>query len=548
MRTYFIWASLLLSVALAIGTYYQPWLAWNLVWFAPLLAIGWWDVLQTRRAVRRNFPIIGHFRYLFELIRPEINQYFIESNTDGTPFNREVRSLIYQRAKGDLDTLPFGTQHNLYEIGAEWLSHSIAPKPVPKEEPRVVFGATTCKQSYSASRLNISAMSYGSLSTNAVLALSAGAKEGGFYHNTGEGGVSPYHLRGGGDLVWQIGTGYFGCRDDEGRFDPKLFAEQAVHHNIKMIELKLSQGAKPGHGGILPAAKLTPEIALIRKVPLGRDVVSPPGHSAFSTPIGLLELLTNMRELSGGKPVGFKLCIGKRREFLAICKAMVETGMHPDFITVDGAEGGTGAAPLEFSNHMGAPLTEALVFVHNSIVGIGLRDKVKIIAAGKVTSGFAMARLLSIGADACNSARAMLMAVGCIQARRCNNNTCPVGVTTQDPELVAGLVVEDKAPRVARFHDATVHSFLELIAAAGCAHPDDLRPWHVTRRVSPTEVRHYGELFSYMKPGALLGHDLPKDFARAWRNATPHSWDSAAEERHSWAAPAFEHRRSDAPL
>jgi glutamate synthase domain-containing protein 2 len=529
MRRLFVKASVALVAGLgAASAVFHP-AAWGFVVVAPLVALGVVDITQKRHAVRRNFPIVGHGRYLLEMIRPEINQYFVESNTDGSPFNREVRSLVYQRAKGETDTLPFGTQRDLYAMGAEWLAHSIQPKGVPDVPPRVRVGATTCKQPYDASLLNVSAMSYGALSPNAVLALSTGAKAGGFAHNTGEGGLSPYHLEGGADVIWQIGTGYFGCRTKDGGFDPAAFRERAAHPQVKMIELKISQGAKPAHGGILPAKKLTREIAEIRGVPMGHDVLSPPGHKVFKTPVELLTFLAELRELSGGKPVGFKICIGKRREFLAICKAMVATGEHPDFITVDGAEGGTGAAPLEFSNSMGMPLVEALVFVHNALVGIGFREKVKIFAAGKVTSGFDMARLIAIGADVCYSARAMMMAVGCIQARRCNNNTCPVGVATQDPELVAGLVVADKAPRVTRFHHETVKSFLDLLAAVGCDDPYDLRPWHVFRRTTATEIRHYGEMYEYIPAGSLLGRDVPASFRRAWDQASARTFDAAQD-------------------
>jgi glutamate synthase domain-containing protein 2 len=529
MRRIFVAVSVVLTIGVALLAFVWLPALWAYTVILPLVGLGIADIVQTRQAVRRNFPIVGHGRYLLEKIRPEINQYFIESNTDGAPFNREVRSLVYQRAKGENDTVPFGTQRDLYAVGAEWLAHSIQPKPVPTEPPRVLVGETTCKKPYSAALLNVSAMSYGALSKNAILALSRGAKAGGFHHNTGEGGLSPYHLEGGADLVWQIGTGYFGCRTEDGGFEPTAFQERAARDAVKMIEIKLSQGAKPGHGGILPAAKVTEEISRIRGVPMGEDVISPPGHRAFQTPTELVKFLGRLRDLSGGKPVGFKLCIGKRREFLAICKAMVETGEHPDFITVDGAEGGTGAAPLEFSNSMGTPLIEALVFVHNSLVGIGLRERVKIFASGKVTSGFDMARLVAIGADACYSARAMMMAVGCIQARRCNNNTCPVGVATQDPELVHGLVVDAKAPRVTRFQHETVKSFLDLLSAVGCAGPYDLRPWHVFRRTSAMEVRHYGEMYEYILPGSLLGHDVPASFRRAWDQASAETFDAAGQ-------------------
>ncbi len=399
---YFVFLLLLLSIA---ATVFYPRALWAWLVLFPIVIVGCWDFFQIRHSVLRNYPVIGHFRYLLETIRPEIYQYFVESDTDGVPFDRDERSLVYQRAKDVRDTLPFGTKEDLYRVGYEWINHSMAPVHNVPEEMRVMIGGPDCLQPYSASLLNISAMSYGSLSKNAILSLSQGAKLGNFAHNTGEGGISPYHLQGGGDLIWQIGTAYFGCRTDAGDFDPELFGEKSRLPQVKMIELKLSQGAKPGHGGILPAAKLTPEIAQIRHVPLGQDVLSPPGHRVFSTPIGLLEFVAQLRKLSGGKPVGFKLCVGKRREFLAVCKAMIKTGITPDFITIDGGEGGTGAAPLEFSNHIGAPLFEGLIFVHNSLVGYGLRDRIRVIASGKVTSGFALLKRLALGADSCNSAR-----------------------------------------------------------------------------------------------------------------------------------------------
>jgi len=402
-------ATLILQITFAL---IYPSSLWSFLFTLPIIIIGFYDYFQTRHAIRRNFPIIGHFRYLLETIRPEIQQYFIESDTSGRPFDRSQRSLIYQRAKNVRDTVPFGTLHDVYEVGYEWFNHSINSLHLHQGDLRVTVGGPECTQPYSASIFNISAMSFGSLSKNAVLALSGGAKINNFAHNTGEGGISPYHLEGGGDLIWQIGTGYFGCRTSDGHFNPDTFAERASHPHVKMIEIKLSQGAKPGHGGILPAAKVTPEIAAIRDVPMGEDILSPPYHSVFSTPIGLLEFVDKLRKLSGGKPIGFKLCIGKRREFLAICKAMIETGITPDFIAVDGGEGGTGAAPLEFTNRMGAPLIESLIFVHNSLVGYGLRDQIRIIASGKVTSGYSMVKRLALGADICYSARAMMMGRG----------------------------------------------------------------------------------------------------------------------------------------
>ncbi|HEY4104362.1 MAG TPA: FMN-binding glutamate synthase family protein [Polyangiaceae bacterium] len=503
---------------------------WALVLAVPLVALGVYDMLQTQHTIRRNFPLIGRVRYLFESIRPEIHQYFVESNSSGRPFSRELRSLVYRRAKNVTDTLPFGTEYDLYAIGYQWMNHSLCALEPPETPPRVRIGGPACKQPYDAAVLNVSAMSYGALSRNAISALNRGAKLGDFYHNTGEGGLSPYHLEGGGDLCWQIGTGYFGCRDAAGNFEATLFAEKAQNPQIKMIEIKLSQGAKPGHGGILPAAKVSLEIAQIRNVALGRDVISPPTHRAFDTPVGLCEFIGKLRELSHGKPIGFKLCLGKRREFLAICKALVETGIHPDFITVDGGEGGTGAAPLEFSNVLGTPLDEALVFVHNALVGVGLRQRIRVICSGRVVTGFDLAHKIAIGADVCNSARAMMFALGCIQAQKCNTNECPTGVATQNPALVAGLVVLDKAVRVRNFQHNTVKAFVELLAASGLRSPSELRPWHILRRVSPTEVRHYGEMYEYLKDRELLSEPVPKSFARAWRAASAKSFDSAVKD------------------
>ncbi len=526
MRRPFFLVALALLGGVALLTRYAPSSAWAYVLLVPVCMVGVHDSLQTKRAVLRNFPVIGHFRYLFEAVRPELNQYFVESDIDGRPFSREMRSLVYQRAKRELDTVPFGTKGDVYEVGYEWLNHSLAPREVSHEPPRVPIGEKTCARPYRASLLNISAMSFGALSKNAILALNMGARIGGFFHNTGEGGVSSYHLEGGGDLVWQIGTGYFGCRGEDGRFDAERFAEQASHENIKMIEVKLSQGAKPGHGGILPAKKLTLEIARIRGVPMGKDVLSPAAHTAFTTPVEMMLFLARLRELSGGKPVGLKLCVGKRREFLALCKAMVETGHHPDYIAIDGGEGGTGAAPLEFTTSVGTPLDEGLVFVHNCLVGMNLRDRVKVIASGRITTGFGMVKRVAMGADICNTARGMMMALGCIQALRCNSNHCPVGVATQDPGLTEGLIVTDKKQRVANFQASTVHAFLELVAAAGLRGPHELRPWHVERRVSPTEVRHYAQLFEYLSPGQLLTGPLPKGYARAYGAARADTFEA----------------------
>lgn len=508
----------LMGTLAALSRVWEPVLIGYLFVF-PLFLVGVIDQIQTKHAIRRNFPLIGHGRYLLEAIRPEINQYFIESNTDGMPFDREQRSVVYQRAKGVNDTTPFGTQLDVYLPGYEWLDHSLRAKAPTHDAARLIIGGKDCAKPYSASILNISAMSYGSLSKNAVEALNRGAKQGGFAHNTGEGGVSPYHLAGGGDLIWQLGTGYFGARSSSGGFDERAFAERVTHENIKMVEVKLSQGAKPGHGGILPAAKLTREIAEIRGVPLGKDVISPPAHSAFDNPAGLLRFIAKLRERSEGKPVGFKLCVGRREEFLGICKAMLETGIKPDFITVDGAEGGTGAAPLEFSNSVGTPLTEGLVFVHNALVGIGVREDIRVICSGKILSAFDLARALAIGADACNSARAMMFAIGCIQARRCNHNDCPTGVATQKPHLMQGLDIDDKAERVYRYHKNTIHSFLELLGAAGFDDPHQLKPHHIYRRLDFRTSMHYGQLFDYLAKGALLDGTVPAEWAERWAAA-----------------------------
>lgn len=529
MRRMFV-AGLVAVVALSLlVSYFFPQLLWAWLVIGPLAGLGLYDFFQVKHTIPRNFPLLGRMRYLMEFIRPEIYQYFIESDTEGVPFDRDQRSLVYQRAKSERDTIPFGTKEDVYQTGYQWVNHSMAPLENHAEDMRVAIGGNDCTQPYSLSLLNISAMSYGSLSKNAVLALSAGAKIGNFAHNTGEGGISRFHLEGGGDLIWQIGTGYFGCRNQDGRFDGEMFAMNAALPNVKMIELKLSQGAKPGHGGILPAAKVTPEIAAIRGVPVGKDVISPPGHREFSTPIGLLQFVAELRRLSGGKPVGIKLCVGKRREFLALCKAMVKTGITPDYIAVDGGEGGTGAAPLEFSNHIGAPLYEGLIFVHNALVGFSLRGQVKLIASGKVSSAFAMLRLLALGADACYAARSMMLSLGCIQALKCNSNHCPVGIATQNKSLMAGLVPSDKRVRVANFHRETIRSFAEMLGAIGLSDANDLRPWHVMHRISPTKTQHYGELYDYLDDGELLADELPSEYRRAVLAASADTFEGASE-------------------
>lgn len=502
-----------------------PGALWALVVIVPLIGLGLYDVLQSKHALLRIYPVIGHGRYLMEEVRPEIQQYFVESNTNGMPYSREFRSLVYQRAKGDLDTRAFGTQRDVTRIGYEWMNHSLAPKPVQEVEPRITVGGEQCAQPYEASYLNISAMSFGSLSRNAILALNRGARIGGFAHNTGEGGISRYHLEPGGDLTWQIGTGYFGCRTLNGGFDPSQFVKRAQQTAVKMIEIKLSQGAKPAHGGILPKEKLTAEIAEIRGVPLGHDVISPPMHSAFTTPTGLLEFVAQLRELSDGKPIGFKLCIGSRREFLSICKAMLETGILPDFITIDGSEGGTGAAPLELTNSVGMPMRDGLRFVNNALNGCGLRNQIRIIAAGKIVNAFHIFRTIALGADLCNVARPMMLALGCIQSRSCNTNTCPVGIATQDPARNQAIVVKEKAHRVAEFHRATIHAFAELVAGAGLRSPREIHPSQVLRRIDPVTVHSFEELYPTLEENILLDEEYSDlSWSSSWKAAKADSW------------------------
>ncbi len=490
-----------------------------------LFIVGLHDLTQTRHAILRNYPIAAHLRFLLETIRPEIRQYFFEGDKDGAPFPRDKRAIVYQRAKKDLDKRPFGTQFDVYQEQYEWLHHSLAPKSAPPlAAMRVVVGADS-KAPYAASLLNISAMSYGALSANAIRSLNRGAAAGGFYHDTGEGGVSPYHREFGGDLVWEVGSGYFGCRGSDGGFDPARFVETAADPQIKMIELKLSQGAKPGHGGVLPAAKITAEIAAIRGVPMGQDCVSPAAHSAFSTPKELLEFIATMRDLSGGKPTGFKLCIGHKWEFMAICKAMLETGITPDFIVVDGKEGGTGAAPLEFMDHVGMPLRDGLSLVHNALIGVGLRDRIKIGASGKITSAFDMARVMALGADWCNAARGFMFAVGCIQAQACHTGHCPTGVTSQDPLRQRAIVVPDKAERVTNFHRNTLHALAELVAAAGLDHPSALRPHHFQRRASSDRVISFADQYEQVKSGQLLSDPASSAFfSEPWALASADSF------------------------
>lgn len=507
MRFFLLASATLALLLLAIGgLMVSPYFWWVLAFLVPIACVIFYDAFQSKHAILRNFPLIGRSRYIAEWLRPKLYQYFIESDTDGKPVSRIFRSIAYQRAKKVNDTTPFGTQLNVYSEGYEWMNHSIAPLDHHdiNHDPKVTVGGDDCTQPYDLSLLNVSAMSYGSLSANAIKALNGGAAIGGFAHNTGEGGISDHHRHYNGDLIYQIGTGYFGCRDKSGRFNAENFKKTIANTNVKMIELKLSQGAKPGHGGILPAKKVTPEIAKIRNVELGQSVLSPPYHREFDSPKGLLRFLQQIRELSGGLPVGFKLCIGHRGEFIAICKAMVETGIKPDFITVDGSEGGTGAAPLEFANSVGTPYREGLALAYDTLVGFNIKKDITLIAAGKIFTGFHMVRAIALGADACYSARAMMMALGCIQALECNHNTCPVGVATTDRTLMKGLVVEDKKTRVANFHSETIKSFVELMAAAGIDNPDKITRRHVHRRIIMSKHMNYEEIYPYLTEGCLL--------------------------------------------
>ena len=518
----FIFAAPVLIYALSLVA---PNALWLFLVVLPVIFLGLSDMLQTKQSIKRLYPVLGRFRYLLESVRPEIQQYFVENETEGSPISREFRSLIYQRAKGARDTRPFGTIFDVNRDGYEWVNHSLQPKHLTDFDPRIKFGGDACLKPYMASPMNISAMSYGALSKNAIMSLNRGAKIGGFSHNTGEGSMSPYHLEHGGDIVWQIGTGYFGCRDDEGGFNPQTFQDNASIDVVKMIEIKLSQGAKPGHGGILPAAKLTQEIANIRHVPMGQDVVSPPSHSAFSTPAELLHFVSKLRELSSGKPVGFKLCIGRRDEFLAICKAMLETGIKPDFITVDGGEGGTGAAPTEMTNSVGTPIRDALIFVNSALIGVGLRDQIRIIASGKMFTAFHILRAMALGADTVNSARGMMLALGCIQSRTCNTDHCPTGIATQNPSRNNAIVVTDKAQRVANFHHETVKNLVELTGAAGLDNIETLRPEHINRRVQGTDVKSYAQLYPQLSSGCLLDvNKIPEDWRYDWDKAQTSTW------------------------
>ncbi|WP_114813349.1 FMN-binding glutamate synthase family protein [Paraburkholderia kururiensis] len=507
-------AVLLLAACLAAAALHHLSWFWSVI-PALLVALGLADLTQERHAILRNYPLWGHLRFAFEFIRPEIRQYFVEDDTEEKPFSRQQRSIVYQRAKNEVDSRPYGTELDVRAAGHEWISHSLMPTQLPNHDFRILVGPER-EQPYALSIFNVSAMSFGSLSANAIRALNLGAKKGGFAHDTGEGSLSKYHREHGGDIIWEIASGYFGCRNDDGTFNAEKFAREAADPQVKMIEVKLSQGAKPGHGGVLPAAKITPEIAETRGVPMGRDCISPATHSEFSTPRGLLEFVERLRKLSGGKPTGFKLCIGHPWEFFGIAKAMLETGILPDFIVVDGAEGGTGAAPLEFTDHIGVPLQEGLLLVHNTLVGCGLREKIRIGASGKMITAFDIAKTLAIGADWINSARGFMFAVGCIQAQTCHTGRCPTGVATQDPVRQRALVVPDKADRVFNFHHNTLHALKEIVQAAGLKHPSELRAHHIVRRVSSHEVQLMSQLLKYLEPGDLLSGNYRYSLYEQW--------------------------------
>jgi len=521
-QRYLIFAACIAFTALCLAMLpVSAWFLLGVVVFGALSAVGIYDMMQTHHSILRNYPVLGHMRFIFEGIRPEIRQYLIESDQDEEPFSREERSLVYQRAKNVESARPFGTKLHVYNTGYSWLTHSVNPRNIENTDFRTTVGNSQCSQPYEISLYNISAMSFGSLSANAILALSMGAKEGGFAHDTGEGGISRYHRQGGGDLIYEVGTGYFGCRDEKGNFDPGKFAEQAASEQVRMIEVKLSQGAKPGHGGLLPASKVSPEIAEARGIPLGVDCHSPAGHSAFTTPIEFMQFLQQLRELSKGKPVGFKLCVGHRREFMCMVKAMLETGITPDFIVVDGKEGGTGAAPLEFSNHLGMPLQDGLVFVHNTLRGAGLRDDVKIGASGKLISSFDIAKAIGMGADWANSARGFMFSVGCIQAQACHTNRCPTGVATQDKTRQRALVVEDKYLRVASFQRETMKALGSMTGASGLDHPSQFMPHHFQKRGHDGQMIGGQRVFPYLPEGFLLreGDDY-EPYRYRWNRAS----------------------------
>ncbi len=528
---FYIISIAVLAFMIGISFIWTP-IWWFMILVAPLFFLGLYDIFQRKLNILRNYPVWGHWRYLLLKIRPEIQAYFIDTDQSGKPFNREMRFLVYDRASKSEDVLPFGTQRDVHELGYEWVNHSMAPTKPKLETVRVKVGGPQCTKPYSSSRLNVSAMSFGAISPEAIRALNRGAKMGNFAQDTGEGGLSKYHLQEGGDIIWEIGTGYFGCRTKDGKFDPEKFKKKAQLENVKMVEIKISQGAKPAHGAILPGPKVTREIAETRGVPIGEDCLSPATHSSFSNPIELMQFVQKLRELSGGKPAGFKLCIGIRNEFMAICKAIHETQIYPDFIVIDGSEGGTGAAPVEFSDFIGTPLTEGLIFAHNCLVGANIRHHIRLVASGKIISGFDIATKIALGADICNSARGMMFSLGCVQSRRCHTNTCPTGVATQDPHRRLALNVDTKAPFVRNFHDATLQSFLHVLGAVGHEKPEELHPAHILRQVAKDKVMSYEDIYTFLEPGQLLDGTAPEAYNELWSLANANSFKCKIGETH----------------
>jgi len=516
-----------LLILLAIAAALLPWARYALIMLLPLLAVAVYDFFQTSHTLWRNYPLLARFRWLMEDIRPFAQAYVVEGDLEGRPFSHQERALVYARAKGDLDSHPMGTELNVYSDEYEWLGHSVVPNDKAPEYWRLNIGGPDCTQPYSSALLNISAMSFGSLSAKAVEALNLGAKMGDFAHDTGEGSISKYHRAHGGDLIWEIGSGYFGCRADDGAFDTGLFAENAATSQVKMIEIKLSQGAKPGHGGVLPGKKVTQEIAEARGIAVGEDCLSPASHSTFSTPIEMLHWIAQLRDLCGGKPVGIKLCVGQPHEVFAIAKAMLETGITPDFVTVDGAEGGTGAAPLELSNSIGMPLREGLIMVRNALVGTGLKNRVKIGASGKIHSGAQMAKAFAMGADWCNAARPFMFSLGCVQSMNCHRGNCPTGIATQETWRQRGLVVEDKAPRVARYQRQTVHSLREIVVAMGLDSPWDIQPHDMRERLNGAKSDAIDNIYDFVPEGALVNDPDATDLAKYWHSARADSFKRA---------------------
>ncbi|MCJ2182203.1 FMN-binding glutamate synthase family protein [Novosphingobium sp. 1949] len=518
----------MLILALVLVGAFVRWLHWSLLITFPLLLLTAWDFVQDRHALRRNYPLIARVRWLFEDLRPFLRAYIVESDREGRPFTIDERALVYARAKGEVSTHPMGTELDVYSDEYEWLGHSIAPNEKAPDSWHVRVGSDHCAQPYDTALLNISAMSFGALSANAIEALNKGAAIGGFAHDTGEGSISRYHRKHGGDLIWELGSGYFGCRNKDGSFNPELFAEQAQDDQVKMVEIKLSQGAKPGHGGVLPGAKVTPEIADARKVDIGEDCISPAAHPAFSTPIELLEFVQRLRELSGGKPAGFKLCVGQPHEVMALMKAMIDTGITPDFIVVDGAEGGTGAAPQELTDNVGMPLREGLILMRNALVGTNLKDRIRLGASGKIHSGAGMARAFALGADWCNAARPFMFALGCVQSMKCHTGNCPTGVATQSEWRQRGLVVDDKAERVARFQKETLHALREIVVAMGYRSPWELTQHDMYQRIDSAKAGALDEVYRFLKPGQLLADPDSTHYARAWRVANAESFRRVA--------------------